>query len=63
MICVNELHPLKADDPMDFTEEGIATCVNELHPLKANDSMDFTEEGIVICANDEQFPIYNSFQL
>ena len=34
-ICDNDEHPLKAESPISFTEEGIVICVNDEHSSKA----------------------------
>ena len=33
VICIWELHPLKAYDPIDVTEEGITIWASDLHKL------------------------------
>ena len=47
------LHSLKADFPIEITDEGIVICASSKHPLNARLSIDVTEEGIDICFNDE----------
>ena len=48
MICVNDEHPVKEQDPIEVTEGGIEICVNDEHPSKALSSIEVTEGGIAI---------------
>lgn len=54
--CCKEVHPKKAQSPIDVKEEGIVIWFNDLQPLKQLLWIDFKEEGSSnkTCFKDEQ---------
>ena len=63
-ICVNKMHPEKAQSLIDLIEEGMSNdiFVIDEHSENAAHPIDSIEDGIVICVNDEhllkaKFPI------
>ena len=51
----NEMHPLKALSPIEFTDEGIDILVNNWHSLNAHFPIEVTDERISISFNNLHF--------
>lgn len=51
----NEMHPLKALSPIEFTDEGIDILVNNWHSLNAHFPIEVTDERISITFNNLHF--------
>lgn len=54
VIFLRALHPLKADSPIYFTDDGIARLRREVHLLNVLSPIDTIEEGSEISLIDEQ---------
>ena len=53
VICTNDEHPVKAESPIEVTDERIEISVNCEHPERAKNPIDVIDDGFVICLNDE----------
>ena len=54
IIFSNDVHSIKAEGPINVTDEGISISFSDVQPLKKPSPMHVIDVGIVICVNEVQ---------